>query len=176
MNIIGIEILSAKVRIRGEVHRSHFRVLSLASMIDLEDKPMACALSALLEFLQSTIFNMDDGYIFVSAIKPLPMTSYLRLDSQTFNALQIFREDQHPNVLKGEGRKKEGFSLFSILDRTISLPGATLIDKCLKYLKIKCQVKFQPKKTSCYFRMIYIYVCVLYIYIFNDIYIYMFNI
>ena len=35
--------------------------------------------------------------------------------------------DEHPLLFKEKGRSKEGFSLFSILDRTVSLPGLHLI-------------------------------------------------
>jgi DNA mismatch repair ATPase MutS len=42
----------------------------------------------------------------------------MHVDPMALQSLQIFREEKHPNVISGRGRSKEGFSLFSILDRT----------------------------------------------------------
>jgi DNA mismatch repair ATPase MutS len=47
----------------------------------------------------------------------------VQIDQGSFAALQIFAEEVHPNVMKGKGRSKEGFSLFGLFDRKDSLPG-----------------------------------------------------
>ena len=93
------------------------------SAIDLESQQLKQSMGALLSYLQSYLFNMDDNMIMVSDIKQLDLSSYLRIDSNSFRALQIFALEQHPEVIKGVGRSKEGFSLFGLFDRTRSLPG-----------------------------------------------------
>ena len=86
----GIALLSTKVKIRGEVQRKNRNTaISMSSLVDVDDRSMACALSALLEYVQATLFNMDDGFIYVSSIKPLLLVPYLRMDSSTFHALQV---------------------------------------------------------------------------------------
>jgi DNA mismatch repair protein MSH5 len=95
----------------------------LASKIDLDNELVRQSLGALLSFMQSTIFHLDEGRVIVSSIKPFPMESYMRIDQTSLKALQIFSEEVHPNVIKGQGRSKEGFSLFGLFDRTHSVPG-----------------------------------------------------
>jgi DNA mismatch repair protein MSH5 len=90
-------------------------------------------MGALLNYLQTNIFNMDDGMIMVSDVRQLELISYLRIDSSSFRALQIFSEEKHPEVIKGVGRSKEGFSLFGLFDRTRSLPGR----QCLREWMMK---------------------------------------
>lgn len=90
-------------------------------------------MGALLNYLQLNVFNMDDGMILVSDVRQLELISYLRIDSSSFRALQIFAEEKHPEVIKGVGRSKEGFSLFGLFDRTRSLPGR----QCLREWMMK---------------------------------------
>lgn len=71
--------------------------------------------------------------ISVSDVKQLDLVSYLRIDAGSIRALQIFAQEQHPEVVKGVGRSKEGFSLFGLFDRTKSLPGR----QCLRDWMLK---------------------------------------
>lgn len=103
------------------------------SAIDLESTQLKQSMGALLNYLQTNIFNMDDGVIVVSDVRQLELISYLRIDSSTFRGLQIFAEEKHPEVIKGKGRSKEGFSLFGLFDRTRSLPGR----QCLREWMMK---------------------------------------
>ena len=80
-------------------------------------------MGALLNYLSAHLFNMDDGNVVIAGVKPLPNLSLCRIDTNSFLALQIFAQEHHPNVIKGVGRSKEGFSLFGLFDRTKSLPG-----------------------------------------------------
>lgn len=95
----------------------------LASVLDLEIESSRQALGALIGYMQQTVFKLDDGKVIVSSVKTLHLESYLKMDKQSFKALQIFSEETHPNVIKGPGRSKEGFSLFGLFDRTHSQSG-----------------------------------------------------
>jgi DNA mismatch repair protein MSH5 len=79
-------------------------------------------MGALLCYLQEFLFNFD-SIISINCVESFILNSYLRLDQNSYQSLQIFSEDPHPNVLKGIGRSKEGFSIFGLMDRTKSLPG-----------------------------------------------------
>lgn len=114
-------------------HTSRRSYLQLVSAIDLESTQLKQSMGALLNYLQTNIFNMDDGVIVVSDVRQLQLISYLRIDSSTFRGLQIFAEEKHPEVIKGKGRSKEGFSLFGLFDRTRSLPGR----QCLREWMMK---------------------------------------
>ena len=128
-------------------------VARLSVCLELDNRPIVSAMGALLHFLRSDIFTLDSGHVTVADMQPLVVDEYLRIDSATFKSLQIFCEgsyacmsviccdmresfpqqfcccmhttceDQHPLLFKEKGRSKEGFSLFSLLDRTVSLPG-----------------------------------------------------
>ncbi|CAM9190733.1 unnamed protein product, partial [Chrysoparadoxa australica] len=104
-----------------------FNVLS--GVIDFDAVQGVRALGALLKHLQSTVFQLDmEGTVTVQSIKELDCLSCMRLDAATLSSLDVFQEERHPNVLKGKGRSKEGFSLFSLLDSTQTNPGR----RCLK--------------------------------------------
>jgi DNA mismatch repair protein MSH5 len=79
-------------------------------------------MGALLSYLQEFVFNLD-SIISVNDVQSFVLETYLRIDQNSYQSLQIFNEDSHPNVLKGPGRSKEGFSIFGLMDRTKSLPG-----------------------------------------------------
>lgn len=95
----------------------------LARHIEIDQIPLRQALVALISFMQESTFKLDDGKVTVAAVIPFPNSIYLQMDSNTFKALQIFHEDIHPNLIKGKGRSKEGFSLFGLFDRTLSIVG-----------------------------------------------------
>lgn len=77
----------------GEGHNSRRSYLHLVSAIDLESVQLKQSMGALLHYLQSNIFNMDSGCIIVSDVRQLSLLSYLRIDSSSFRALQIFAQE-----------------------------------------------------------------------------------
>ena len=106
------------------------RAPNLHAVLSTDQKHAVEALGGLLAFLQTTVFSLEqDRRVRVAGMHAMAGHRRLRLDPVDFRALQIFVEDTHPNEIAGQGRSKEGFSLFSLLDRTVSLLGrATLQD------------------------------------------------
>jgi DNA mismatch repair protein MSH5 len=98
------------------------------SVIDMDNVESLSSLGALLAYLQENIMNLENGMMYVSKLSSITLESYMRLTTGTQKALQIFQTDYHPNVIKGPGRSKEGFSVFAMLDRTTSSVGRA----CLK--------------------------------------------
>jgi hypothetical protein len=97
---------------------------SLASVIDFESTVQVRALGALLSFLQSTIFRLEDGEtVTVNSINQAQTAMFMRISASTLRALHIFATEHHPLMVKGQGHSKEGFSLFTLLDRTKSKVG-----------------------------------------------------
>jgi hypothetical protein len=78
-------------------------------------------LGALLTHLQDTVFQSVEDKILIASIKEFLLVPYLRMDMNSYRALQIFREDFHPNWINSKGSNKEGFSLFGLFDRTQSV-------------------------------------------------------
>lgn len=78
----------------------------ICSLIDLDNVPIKQSLGALLSYMQATVFNLDSGKISISFLKTIPSDHFMKIDPTSFKALQIFTEETHPNVLKGQGRSK----------------------------------------------------------------------
>mmetsp|Transcript_27036 Transcript_27036/g.64161 ORF Transcript_27036/g.64161 Transcript_27036/m.64161 type:complete len:938 (+) Transcript_27036:223-3036(+) len=104
---------------------------SLASVIDFESPTLVRALGALLTYLRQTAFRLEEGFtVTINNIRRCPASeSFLRLEAASFRTLRIFATDHHPlvanNNVKGRSynQSKEGFSLYTLLDRTKSKAG-----------------------------------------------------
>ena len=93
----------------------------LAAVIDFDSKLLVQALGALLSYLQSTVFQLAEGkYIVINKIVQAKSSACMVISPSTLSALHIFSTEHHPLIAKGQGHSKEGFSLFSLLDRTKS--------------------------------------------------------
>ena len=53
------------------------------------------------------------------------------IDHQTLRSLDILRPEEHPSVVRGRGRHKEGFSVMTLLDRTCSSAGRKTLRRWL---------------------------------------------
>jgi hypothetical protein len=101
---------------------------SLAAVVDFDSKVQIQALGALLSFLQGTVFRLEDsGIVTVNRIVQAKSSLYMSINAATFSALHIFSTEHHPLIAKGPGNAKEGFSLYSLLDRTQSKGGRQLL-------------------------------------------------
>lgn len=97
---------------------------SLASIIDFDSTVQVRALGSLLSFLQSTIFRLEEGEtVTVNSVNQAKTAMFMRINASTLRALHIFSTEHHPLMAKGYGHTKEGFSLFTLLDRTKSKVG-----------------------------------------------------
>jgi DNA mismatch repair ATPase MutS len=111
---------SLSIRSAGSTLSNYQQV---ASAVDMDSEHCRQTLGALLAYMQESIFKLDAGSITVASIKTYAQESFVQVDRKSLHALQIFAEEVHPNVMKGKGRSKEGFSMFGLFDRTNSLPG-----------------------------------------------------
>ena len=102
---------------------------ALASVIDFQSKVQMQAVGSLLSFLQNAVFSHHEGgLVTVSDIRQVHSNHllFVKVPCETLSALHIFATDFHPLLGakgSGAGASKEGFSLFSFLDRTKSRAG-----------------------------------------------------
>lgn len=116
--------IAAHLRVRSTFDDVGMGVMQYLSQIcDIECTEMMQSLGALVFYLTKEIFNLSQDHVFVSEIYRFPPDNRLRMDFNVFRSLQIFKEDYHPNWTKGGGKSKEGFSLFALMDRTVTMPG-----------------------------------------------------
>jgi DNA mismatch repair protein MSH5 len=120
-----------------DVPVGHFEASSyhaIASVVDFDSSVLVRALGSLMSFLQSTLFRLEEGNtVTVNSIVQANSSMFMRISSSTLSALHIFATEHHPLLAKGQGHSKEGFSLFSLLDRTKSKLGR----QCLRDWMLK---------------------------------------
>lgn len=97
---------------------------SLAALIDFDSKAQIQALGCLISYLQESLFRLAmEGVVTVDRIVLAKSHQYMRIDASTLHSLHIFSTEHHPL----QGNSKEGWSLFSLLDRTKSKGGRKLL-------------------------------------------------
>lgn len=106
---------------------------ALASVINFDSPSLIRALGSLLTYLQNTAFRLEEGHtVTVNDLRcSYSHNECLRLDDTAMRTLRIFATDFHPlqslssNVAKSNSynKSKEGFSLYTLLDRTKSKGG-----------------------------------------------------
>lgn len=107
---------------------------SVASVVDFDSAILVRALGSLLSFLQSTLFRLEEGStVTVNSVTQANSSMFMRIGSSTLSSLHIFATEHHPLLAKGQGHSKEGFSVFSLLDRTKSKMGR----QCLRDWMLK---------------------------------------
>ena len=109
-----------------------YNLFLLSSVIDMENQHLKSSLGALLSFMTTNLFQLENGIIQIADLQLLNISDYLKLDDITMNALQIFTQDIHPNVIKETSKNKEGFSLFTLFDRTRSFLGRQTLKNWMK--------------------------------------------
>lgn len=61
-----------------------------------------------------------DSHFKISNIKLQDKELIMFISKKSLEALQIFKEEIHPSLIKGKGRSKEGFSLYNVFESFIS--------------------------------------------------------
>ena len=101
---LALQYMNTRVCIKSDKgFNGNANFLRQASAIDTSNTSEMQVLSALLIHLEENVFTLDDKSqkIIVNAIKPILFESYMYLDASGYSSLQIFHEDNHPNMLKG---------------------------------------------------------------------------
>uniref|UniRef100_A0A6J0TD79 MutS protein homolog 5 n=1 Tax=Pogona vitticeps TaxID=103695 RepID=A0A6J0TD79_9SAUR len=96
------------------------KILYLSSIIPFESSLVVRALGGLLKFLDRKRpgVELEDRHTAVPilAFKKFVLTDIVNMDQDTYYVLQIFKSEVHPSVYKQASGKKEGFSLYGILN------------------------------------------------------------
>lgn len=96
------------------------RILYLSSIIPFESPLIIRAIGGLLKFLdrRRVGVELEDSNIGVPilAFKKFVLTDIVNVDQDTYCVLQIFKSEVHPSVYKQATGKKEGLSLYGILN------------------------------------------------------------
>ena len=91
--------------------------------VDVENTASLMAAEAVVAFAQR--HGLMKGAL--GNVSMFSLEDFMLMDRCTMRALDVVREEEHPSVIRGRGRQKEGFSLLTLLDRTRSRFGyATL--------------------------------------------------
>ncbi|KAJ3118199.1 MutS protein msh5 [Phlyctochytrium bullatum] len=104
------------------------RVL-LESIVSLDNEEMLGCAGALLNYIaRNRILKELEGTYEkykIRSIEQYSLAMHMRLNQTTLAALQIFSEEAHPNI--ASDRRKEGLSLFGIMNKTLTPTGAAML-------------------------------------------------
>lgn len=96
------------------------KILYLSSILPFESPLVLRALGGLLKFLDRRRpgVELEDSHVVVPilAFKKFVLTDTVHVDQDTYCVLQIFKSEVHPSVYKQATGKKEGLSLYGILN------------------------------------------------------------
>jgi len=71
---------------------------------------------------------MEEGdSVTITSIRQAKINAFMSIDQLTLSNLHIFATEHHPLLAKGVGNSKEGFSLFTLLDRCKSKIGRQML-------------------------------------------------
>ncbi|ETI56637.1 hypothetical protein, variant 5 [Phytophthora nicotianae] len=102
----------------------------LGSFFNFESTQLIRATGALLLYLATEKIGnqLDDSEsLYFSTVEQVALDGFMYIDKSTLQSLQIFNHEAHPSLVKGSGRAKEGFSLFGLLNRTVTKSGGSML-------------------------------------------------
>ncbi|EQC40806.1 hypothetical protein, variant [Saprolegnia diclina VS20] len=102
----------------------------LGSFFDFDSLEMIRAVGALLIFLSAeNIVNQLETTTTISilAVEKASLDGVMLIDAIALKSLQIFNEEYHPSQLRAWEKSKEGFSIFSLLDHTMTKCGKAML-------------------------------------------------
>jgi len=94
------------------------------SKLDLSSPAFVGAIGAILGYLMRSQDLLDEAAI--HDIQTIQLSG-VAVDLTVLKALHIFVEETHPSKIKGTGRSKEGFSVFGLIDRTVTTQGRRVL-------------------------------------------------
>ncbi|KAH9542022.1 hypothetical protein CY35_14G093100, partial [Sphagnum magellanicum] len=109
------------------------RLHLLNSFMNLDSEMQVRAAGGLLAVLQqkmlvgaSDVEEYKMTPVQIESISELSLNGFLNIDAATHDALQIFQVDKHASSM-GIGKEKEGFSVFGLLNKCVTLMGRKLL-------------------------------------------------
>ncbi|XP_076335549.1 mutS protein homolog 5-like isoform X2 [Tachypleus tridentatus] len=104
------------------------RHIFLSSLLDFTNVSMVRATGGLLKFLEKNRIGIqlesENSRIPVLGLSSFTLEKILWMDENTYSALQVFYEEWHPSVYKSSSGRKEGLSLYGILNRCKTYQGS----------------------------------------------------
>lgn len=105
-----------------------------SNAVDYEATEMIRATGALLSFVdQEKIGQQLEHHrcFCVQSVSRVSLEGFMHVDFNTLKSLHVLCEEPHPSQIKGTGHSKEGFSLFGLLNRTLTKHGSHLLKSWL---------------------------------------------
>jgi len=117
---------------------------AIGSLLDISNCASVGAIGGVL-----VAAHKQSASINVTSVDLFDLGSFMLMDSASMRALDITRLEEHPSVIRGRGRPKEGFSLLTLLNRARTSTGATLVRRWLSRPLTNLQVRRPLHIHSC---------------------------
>lgn len=85
-----------------------------------------CSLIILFQIALKSMGNLAEKYDFVQ-FKKIYFDDLMFISEKSQNELKIFAEKRHPSLVKGQGKSKEGLSLFNLFNKCLTSQGKKLM-------------------------------------------------
>ena len=80
------------------------------------------------------------AFLGLSNVRQVNLARFLQVDATTLSALQVFSTEDHPSMVRGKGRAKEGFSLLSLLGRLAGRARASRVSSIAPLIALRLRV------------------------------------
>ena len=108
--------------------KGDLKYLQVAGSVDMRNVASMRACGALLQHLtKKQLIQCPNAGGMLTRLGQFTLSDFMIIDAASLRSLDILRYEEHPSVVQGSGRPKEGFSLMTLLDRTYSTPGKRLL-------------------------------------------------
>ncbi|KAK3841818.1 MAG: DNA mismatch repair protein MutS, partial [Linnemannia gamsii] len=109
--------------------------LQLSNLIDLESKESVGCAGAVISFLSRHGIahrSTRDGRLTMAiSVEAFTLDSFMYVNRNALSSLQIFEDESHPSMHSGIRGRKEGLSLFGLLNQTKTSQGRYLLKQWL---------------------------------------------
>lgn len=102
-----VKLLTSRFKIKSKTQNiancSYLNTIRQESSVNLNNTPSLQSLHVMLLHLINNIYSLAaaNETITINAIEPFQFSKYMRLDANTYHSLQVYHEECHPNVVKG---------------------------------------------------------------------------
>ncbi|KAF9933799.1 MutS protein msh5 [Linnemannia zychae] len=131
-------------------------LIQLSNLVDLESSESIGCSGAIVNFLSRHGFahHLRDGRSTAAiSISSFTLGSFMYVNRNTLNALKVFEDESHPSMHSSIRGRKEGLSLFGLLNQTKTSQGRYLLKQWLLRPSLSMEtIRMRHQSVECFMR------------------------